>query len=147
MRLSLFFILVLATASAQTKKIDFFGTIFHVNNTCVVKEGSIKYEKNALIWSDAPPAMMHGILLSTIKNKLKGKQVKEVKSEPLKLTLFKKSWEGKHTQYKKDGNDTITNFVQLYGEYKEDDRLLILMYKTPKPEPFRIPAYFDFLVH
>lgn len=132
--------------SAQTKKVDFFGTEFHVNNACEVKESSIKYGKNAMMWTDAPPALMRGIMLSTIKNKLKGKQVKELKTEPLKVTLLKKSWEGKITQYKQEGKDSITNFVHLYGNYKDEDRLLIMIYKTPTPQVFRIPAYFDFLV-
>lgn len=50
------------------------------------------------------------------------------------------------TLYKKEDNDSITNFIQLYGDYKNEERLLILIYRTPKPEPFRVPAYFDFLV-
>jgi hypothetical protein len=145
MRLTLLFVLFFSIASAQNKTIDFFGTQIHVNNACEVKESSIKYEKNALMWTDAPPALMRGMILSTIKSKIK-KGVKEIKTEPLKVTLLKQNWEGKMTLYKKEGNDTIMNFVQLYGNYKNEERLLIIMYRTPKQEAFRIPAYFDFLV-
>lgn len=146
MKFHLFLLLCVSIASAQTKKIDFFGTEFHVNNKCEVKESSIKYDKNAFIWIDAPPAIMRGTMVSMMKNKLNEKKMKEIKNEDIKMTLLKESWKGKFTQYKKANNDSIMNFVQLLGNYKDAERLLIIMYKTPKQEGFRIPAYFDFLV-
>ncbi len=140
----LFFCFIIS--SAQTKKIDFFGTEFLVNNACIVKETSIKYNKNALLWLDAPPSMFRGLLLSTIKKKLTGKKMQELSTNPIKTILLKQNWEGKFSQFKKEDNDSITNFIQLYGNYKEEERLLIMVYKTAKIEPFRIPAYFDFLI-
>ena len=133
-------------SSAQTKKIDFFGTEFFVNNACIVKESSIKYNKNAMMWMEAPPTMFRGMILSTIRNKLAGKKAKEVSTNPIKMSLLKQNWEGKFSQFKKEGNDSITNFIQLYGNYKEEERLLILVYKTAKVEQFRLPTYFDFLI-
>ncbi|WP_298221619.1 hypothetical protein [Flavobacterium sp.] len=146
MKLTFIFVFLISAVSAQNKKINFFGTEFPVNNSCEVKESSAKYDKNAMIWTAAPPKIMRGTMVSMIKNKLQGKKLKELKTEPLKVTLLKNSWEGKRTEYKKEGNDSITNFVQLYGQYKDEERLLIIMYKTAKSETFRIPAYFDFLV-
>jgi len=146
MKSILFSLIFFTASSAQTKKINFFGTEFPVNDLCIVKETSIKYDKNAMIWIDAPPEIIRETMVSMIKDKLKEKKVKEIKTENLNVTLLKNSWKGKLTEYKKEGNDTITNFVQLYGNYNSDDRLLILVYKTIKSEGFRIPAYFNFLV-
>lgn len=75
MKLTFLLLLTITIASAQTKTINFFGTEFHVNNACQVKESSAKYEKNALMWTDAPPTMMRGMVLSTIKGKIKTKNV------------------------------------------------------------------------
>lgn len=146
MRLFLITLIFSAVASAQNKKINFFGTEFRVNNQCEVKESSVKYGKNALVWTDAPPLIMRGTMTSIVKDKLAGKNLQEVKTDHLKIMLLKNNWKGKMTQYKKAGNDSILNFVQLYGNYKAEERMLIMMYKTPKQEPFRIPAYFGFLV-
>lgn len=96
---------VIPVASAQSKKIDFFGTEITVNNKCIVKETSLKYDKNALVWFDAPPKLIKGTLLSTIKNKLVGKKLQEIKSEPLAVLLLKKNWQGKMACYK---NRTMT---------------------------------------
>ncbi len=133
-------------ATAQTKKINMFGNEFSVNNKCEVKETSIQYDKNAMIWTDAPPKLMRGTMMSMIKNKLAGKRLKEVKSEVLKVSLLNSKWEGKMSLYKKADSDTVINFIQLYGDYNDQERLLIIVYKTLKLEPFRVPAYFDFLV-
>ena len=146
MKSLLFFLIFFSVVSAQTKKINFFGTEFRVNDLCTVKETSINYGKNALIWIDAPPEMMRDMMVSMIKNKIKENNVKEVKTEDLNITLLKKSWKGKFMEYKKEGNDSITNIVQLDGNYNGEARLLILVYKTPKRVGFRIPTYFDFLV-
>lgn len=136
---------VIPVASAQSKKIDFFGTEITVNNRCIVKETSLRYDKNALVWFDAPPKLIRGTLLSTIRNKLVGKKLQEVKSEPLAVLLLKKNWQGKMACYKKPDNDSILNFVNLSGTYNNEERMLILMYKTPKYEPFRLPLLFNFL--
>jgi hypothetical protein len=150
--MKLFFLLFLSTilATAQTKKIDFFGTEFLVNNSCAYKpsEGanSLKYAKNSIIWSDAPPKLMRSMMISMMKKAIKGKKAKEIKSEELKVSLLKESWSGKFDQYQQKGNDSIINFISLYGEYNKIERLLIIAYKTPKQEPFRIPTYFDFLI-
>jgi len=146
MKFTILLLMTVAITSAQNKKIDFFGTEFNVNNACTVKESSIKYDKNALIWTDAPPTIMRGTMISMIKSKLKDKKMKEVRNDDLKATLLKVIWKGKFSQYKKADNDSIMNFVQLYGDYKNEERLLIMVYKTSKQEPFRVPAYFDFLV-
>ncbi len=50
------------------------------------------------------------------------------------------------SQYKKTGNDTITNFIILFGDYKNTEKMIIIGYKTISQEPFRIPTYFDFLI-
>jgi hypothetical protein len=150
--MKLFCLLFLTTifATAQTKKIDFFGTEFLVNNSCAYKPdesiSTLKYGKNAMMWSQAPPSLLRGILLSTLRSKIKEKKVKEIKSEELKLSMLKSSWTGKMTQFQKKGNDTISNLVSLIGDYKNEERMLIFIYKTPKQEPFRIPTYFDFLI-
>lgn len=145
MKLTYILILVISTVAAQTKKINFFGTEFLVNNACIVKESSARYDKNAMIWMDAPPQMMRSTMISMIKDKFKENNIKEIKDDALKVTLLKNSWQGKLSAYKKEGNDSITNIIQLYGHYKEEERLLILIYKTAKLEAFRIPAHFDFL--
>jgi hypothetical protein len=98
------------------------------------------------MWMEAPPTMFRGMILSTIRNKLAGKKAKEVSTNPIKMSLLKQNWEGKFSQFKKEGNDSITNFIQLYGNYKDEERLLILVYKTAKVEQFRLPTYFDFLI-
>jgi hypothetical protein len=102
--MKLFYLLFLTTifASAQTKKIDFFGTEFLANNVCNYKSddesiSTLKYGKNVMMWSDAPPKLMRGILLSTLRSKIKEKKVKEIKSEELKLSMLKTSWTGKMT--------------------------------------------------
>ena len=74
MKLFYFFFLLPFFATAQTKKIDFFGTEFLVNNSCDIKQGqmnSCKYGKNALIWADAPPEMVRNMLLGALKDKIK----------------------------------------------------------------------------
>ncbi len=142
----IFLLFISLFATAQTKKINFFGTEFVVNDNCIIKEFSLKFGKNGLIWLDAPPKLMRGLITSTIRNKIKGKKTKEVKDEDISLNLLKSKWTGKMVQYKKENNDTITNFVQLYGNYNNEDRLLIISYKTTKQESFRIPAGFEFLI-
>lgn len=132
--------------SAQSKKINFFGTEFPMNDKCIVKETSVRYDKNTLAWLDAPPGMLRGTVVSLFKKAFKGKKVKEMKTEQLNVTLLKSNWKGKLIEYKKEGSDSIISFIQLYGTYKNEERLLILGYKTAKSEGFRIPTYFDFLV-
>jgi hypothetical protein len=149
--MKLFCLLFLTTifATAQTKKIDFFGTEFLVNNKCEIKQGqmnSVKYDKNALIWSDAPPEMVRNMLLGTLKDKIKEKKVTELKNQAIKIKLLKQSWKGNFAQYQKENNDTITTFVNLIADYKNKERLLIIIYQSTKNEKFRIPAYFDFLI-
>jgi hypothetical protein len=149
--MKLFYFLFLTTifATAQTKKIDFFGTEFLVNNACDIKQGqmnSCKYGKNALIWSDAPPEMVRNMLLGTLKDKIKEKKVTELKNQDIKIKLLGNSWKGKLAQYQKQDNDTITTFVNLIADYKNKERLLIIVYQSTKKEKFRIPAYFDFLI-
>lgn len=146
MKSILCFLIFYSSIAAQSKKINFFGTEYPVNDLCIIKETSVSYEKNALIWLDAPPAIIRETMISMIKNKLKEKKVKEVKTLDLNVVLLKNSWKGKLTEYKKEGNDTITNFIQLYGNYKSEERILVLVYKTPKSVGFRIPTHFDFLV-
>jgi hypothetical protein len=149
--MKLFCLLFLTTifATAQNKKIDFFGTEFLVNNKCEVKQGqmnSVKYGKSALIWADAPPEMVRNILLGTLKDKIKEKKVTELKNQPIKIKLLKQFWKGNLSQYQKEKNDTITTFVNLFADYKNKERLLIIVYQSTKKEKFRIPAYFDFLI-
>lgn len=149
--MKLFYLLFLTTifATAQTKKIDFFGTEFLVNNSCDIKQGqmnSCKYGKNALIWADAPPEMVRNMLLGALKDKIKEKKVTELKNQEIKVKLLKQSWKGKLTQYQKQNNDTITTFVNLIADFKNKERLLIIIYQATKNEKFRIPAYFDFLI-
>ena len=150
MKLVYFLFLIPFFAIAQTKKIDFFGTEFLVNNNCVYKPGdglgSLKYEKNALIWTDAPQKLIRGTMISMMKKAITGKKAKEIKSEDIKVKLLKQSWSGKMSQYKKTGNDTITNFITLFGDYKNTEKMIIIGYKTISQEPFRIPTYFDFLI-
>ncbi len=145
MKLTFFLFLLVSAVAAQNKKINFFGTEFPINSACEVKESSARYDKNALIWLDAPPEIMRATMVSMLKSKFEEKKVKEVKNQPLKVTLLKTSWEGKLSAFKKEDNDSITNFVQLYGQYKDVERLLIIIYKTTKIESFRIPAHFGFL--
>lgn len=149
--MKLFYLLCLSTifATAQTKKIDFFGTEFLVNNSCDIKQGqmnSCKYGKNALIWADAPPEMVRNMLLGALKDKIKEKKVTELKNQDIKIKLLKQSWKGKLAQYQKQNNDTITTFVNLIADFKNKERLLIIIYQSTKNEKFRIPAYFDFLI-
>jgi hypothetical protein len=149
--MKLFCLLFLTTifATAQTKKIDFFGTEFLVNNKCEVKQGqmnSVKYGKSALIWADAPPEMVRNMLLGTLKDKVKEKKVTELQNKAIKIKLLKQSWKGNMAQYQKENNDTITTFVNLIADYKNKERLLVIVYQSTKKEKFRIPAYFDFLV-
>ncbi len=149
--MKLVYLVILTTffATAQTKKIDFFGTEFLVNNSCEVKQGqmnSCKYGKNAFIWADAPPEMVRNLLLGTLKDKIKEKKVTELKNQDIKIKLLKQPWRGKLAQYQKPDNDTITTFVNLFAEYKNKERLLIIVYQSTKKEKFRIPAYFDFLI-
>lgn len=145
MKLTYILLILVSTVTAQSKKINFFGTEFAVNNACIVKESSARYDKNAMIWMDAPPKLMRKTMVSMIKNKFKENNIKEVKDDAFKVTLLKNSWEGRLSAFKKEGNDSITNCVELYGHYKDEERLLILIYKTARLEAFRIPAYFDFL--
>lgn len=149
--MKLFYLLCLSTifATAQTKKIDFFGTEFLVNNSCDIKQGqmnSCKYGKNALIWADAPPEMVRNMLLGALKDKIKEKKVTELKNQDIKVKLLKQSWKGKLTQYQKQNNDTITTFVNLIADFKSKERLVVIVYQSTKKEKFRIPAYFDFLI-
>ena len=65
--------------------------------------------------------------------------------EFLNIKLLKFKWLGKISKFKKENNDSITNFIQLYATIKGKERLLMMVYKTPKNEAFRIPKYFDFL--
>ena len=142
------FLLVTIFATAQTKKIDFFGNNFTVNNSCEYTAGeinSLKYQKNALMWADAPPKFILDMLVNKFQDEIKAKKVTELKSQDLKIKLLKTAWTGKLSQYKKENNDTITNFVQLYGNLKSTDKMVIIVYKTMKQEAFRIPSYFDFL--
>jgi hypothetical protein len=143
------FFLTTIFATAQTKKIDFFGTEFNVNGNCEIKQGqmnSIKYGKNALIWGDAPPEIVRNLLLDKLKENMQEKKVTELKNQDIKIKLLKHSWKGKLAQYQKEKNDTITTFVSLFSEYKKKERLLIIVYQSTKKEKFRIPAYFDFLI-
>lgn len=149
--MKLYYLLFLTTifATAQTKKIDFFGTEFLVNNSCDIKQGqmnSCKYGKNALIWADAPPEMVRNMLLGTLKEKIKEKKVTELKNQAIKIKLLKQSWKGNLAQYQKENNDTITTFVNLIADYKNKERLVIIIYQSTKNEKFRIPAYFNFLI-
>ncbi len=149
MKLLYFLFLIPFFATAQTKKIDFFGTEFSVNNTCEVKQGqlnSLKYGKNGLVWCDAPPEMVRNMILGTLKEKIKEKKVTELKNQDIKIKLLKLSWKGKLAQYQKENNDTITTFVNLFANYKDKERLLVIIYQSTKKEKFRIPAYFDFLI-
>jgi hypothetical protein len=145
----LLFLFASIFATAQTKKIDFFGTGLLVNNSNEYQAGeinSLRNDKNSLIWADAPPKFMLDMLVNSFQSKIKEKKVTELKSQDLNIKLLKTSWKGKLSQYKKENNDTITNFVQLFGNFKTKDRLVIIVYKTMKQETFRIPACFDFLV-
>jgi hypothetical protein len=145
MKLIYIFFLIVSVATGQNKKINFFGTEFPVHSACEINESSARYDKNALIWLDAPSELMRTTMISMMKRKFEEKQVKEVKNQPIKVTLLKTRWEGKLSAFKKEGNDSITNFVQLYGQYKDVERLLIIIYKTTKIESFRIPTHFGFL--
>jgi hypothetical protein len=148
MKIVFFLLFVTLIATAQTKKIDFFGTEFYAKNNCeykAVQVNRLQHEKNALVWADAPPKFVLDMLLSTFKTKIEEKKVQEIKTQDIKIKLLKTIWIGKFSQYKKEKNDTITSFVQLFANYKSIDRMLILTYKTTKQEKFRIPACFDFL--
>ena len=86
------FLFVTIFATAQTKKIDFFGNNFSVNNSCEYQAGeinSLKYQKNALMWADAPPKFVLDMLVNGFQSKIKEKKVTEIKSQDLKIKLLK----------------------------------------------------------
>lgn len=145
MKLTCILLLVLSAVTAQNKKINFFGTEFPINSVCEINQSSARYDKNAMIWIDAPPEMMRSAMISMMKSKFEEEKVKEVKRQPIKVNLLKTSWEGNFSAYQKEGNDSITHFAELNGYYKEAKRLLIIIYKTKKLESFRIPTHFGFL--
>ena len=129
----------------QSKQIDFFGTKIKVNPICEVKNSTVFYQKNLLTWLDAPPEMFRNMILSKVKEKIETEKYTEVGTTDLNIKLLKFKWLGKISKFKKENNDSITNFIQLFATIKGKERLLMMVYKTPKNEAFRIPKYFDFL--
>lgn len=143
--LFLFFIAYNFVTSAQNKKIDFFGTSLKVDDACEIKKSSIAYNKNVFAWLDAPPESFREMAVAQIAEKFTAKNNTEIKITDLKVGLLKKTWVGKMHQYKNEHNDSITNFAVLVGKYKDEERMLMFIYKTLKLEKFRIPGKFAFL--